>query len=69
MKIINVPVGFPDDFSPPDKFDGTEDCGSTGKCCPCPFYSHDVYEPYEGCALSHMVKDNECPIMPLFEKS
>ena len=67
MKIINVPVGFPDDFIPPDEFDGMEDPGSTRRCCECPLYFHDTYEPYEDCAVLGLSKGNECPIKPLFK--
>ena len=67
MKIINVPVGFPDDFFPPDKFDGMEERWATGQCLDCPFYWHDTYESDEGCAILHMSEGYECPIRPLYD--
>lgn len=64
--IINVPIEFPDDFYPPERFDGVEKLNATGFCQGCPLYYHDTYEPFEFCMVGHTVKDDECPIRPLF---
>ena len=62
-KDISLTVYFHDDFTPPEKFDGCEERGATRSCLNCPFYHHDVYEPYEDCVLGG---NDECPIRKFF---
>ena len=61
-------VEFPDDFIPPEKFDGTEEWGATYRCENCPFYTHDIYDPNESCCISEKAYV-QCPIREFFLKT
>ena len=63
MKMVALEIEFPDDFTPPEKFDGCESIYQKGTCEPCPFYYHDTYDPYEGCSLGG---EDKCPIRKYF---
>lgn len=59
-------VEFPDDFTPPEKFDVVEEVGATARCEKCPFYVHDSYDPYEDCVLSDKAY-RHCPLIEYFK--
>ena len=62
-----IEIEFPDNFIPPETFDGVEDIESSGTCEQCPFYIHDTYDPYEDCNFPGNNSLSKCPIKHYFD--
>lgn len=62
-----ITIHFPDDFMPPDVFDGDET--SLGQCGPCPFFrwNDDYGQGYCECIGEDDPFDDSCPIRKYFK--
>lgn len=69
IKAITVNIDFPDDFTPPEKFDeATRANHYRSKCDPCPFRGWDDETGDSWCELPDVFcKDDECPIKKYFD--
>lgn len=73
MKVrLTFDIELPDDFEPPEEFDGSNYPYKDGICEECPFYQCDSYEPIDGCGLRVPLQkrdgDNKCPLREFFKK-
>ena len=58
IKKIEIELEFPDDFTPPEKFDESE-------CIGCPLYGYDSGYERDWCSAEGY---DECPLKKLFDK-
>ena len=68
LKTITITIDFPDDFTPPEKFDEANyDNHYNSKCGCCPFFEWEDETGFNNCGLPDFYSvDDKCPIKKYF---